>query len=81
MYLSVVKVKPLKDFKLLLTFENDENRIFDVSPYLEIGRYAELKNVSLFNSVRKSFDSIQWPNELDFDPEFLYEKSELVEDV
>jgi len=80
MYFSVIQVKPLDDYQLLLRFENDENRIFDVRPFLEVGKYAELKDVSLFSSVRTSFDSIQWANELDFDPEFLYEKSLLVEE-
>ena len=40
-----------------------------------LGKYAELKDLVLFRSVRPSFDSIQWDNEMDFDPEFLYQKS------
>ncbi len=75
MYLSVKNVKAIDDYKLLVTFENDENRIFDMSPYLNIGKFAELKNKSLFKSVRVNFDSIEWGNRLDLDPEFLYQKS------
>ena len=75
MYLSVLDVKPLEEFKLLLTFENQEKRIFDVSPYLEIGKFRELKNASIFNTVKVKFDSIEWANGLDLDPELLYEKS------
>ncbi|MBI4777824.1 DUF2442 domain-containing protein [Candidatus Desantisbacteria bacterium] len=75
MYLSIVNVKPLEGYKLLLTFENNEERIFDVSPYLSIGRFSELKELSLFNTVRVSFDSIEWGNRLDLDPELLYLKS------
>lgn len=77
MYLSIVNVKPLEKYRLLLQFENDEQRVFDVTPFLEQGKYTELKNMDLFNSVRVCFDSIQWNNELDFDPEFLYQKSSL----
>ena len=47
MYLSVIKVKPLDDYKLFLKFENSEERIFDVNPYLEIGKFTELKNKKL----------------------------------
>jgi hypothetical protein len=47
MYLSVKKVKAIEDYKLLVTFENNENRIFDMSPYLTIGKFAELKDKSL----------------------------------
>lgn len=74
MYLSVKKVKPIHDYKLLVTFENDEVKVFDMSPYLNLGKFAELKNKSLFQSVRVNFDSIEWGNHLDIDPEFLYKK-------
>ncbi len=75
MYLSVKNVTPLEKYKLLLQFENDEERIFDVSPYLELGKFTELKDISLFNSVKVNFDTIEWANNLDLDPELLYEKS------
>ncbi|HAE42415.1 MAG TPA: DUF2442 domain-containing protein [Clostridiales bacterium] len=79
MYLAVKSVKPLDGYKLLIKFENEEERCFDVLPYLGIGQFPELKNISLFNSVRVSFDSIEWANHLDFDPEFLYRKSSKVQ--
>lgn len=75
MYLAVKEVKPLENYHLLLKFENDEERIFDLKPYLEIGKFKELKDEKLFKSVRVSFDSIEWANQLDLDPELLYEKS------
>lgn len=75
MYLAVKDVQPLEDYNLLLKFENGEERIFDVKPYLEIGKFQELKDKALFKSVRVSFDSIEWDNQLDLDPELLYEKS------
>lgn len=75
MYLAIKSVEPQNDYKLLLTFENSEKRVFDVSEYLNIGKFTELKDKSIFNSVRVSFDSIEWSNHLDLDPEILYEKS------
>ncbi len=75
MYLSVTDVKPLEDYKLLLTFENHEQKVFDVTPYLEVGKFSELKDNDLFKSVHISFDSIAWKNQLDLDPELLYSKS------
>ena len=47
--------------------------------YLELGKFSELKDVSLFKSVSVSFDTIEWANYLDLDPELLYQKSEFVE--
>jgi hypothetical protein len=75
MYLAVKNARAVDDYKLMVTFENDENRIFDMAPYLNVGKFAELKNKSLFRSVRVNFDSIEWGNRLDLDPEFLYQKS------
>ncbi len=75
MYLAVKDVKPLDNYHLLLTFENGEKRKFDMKPYLEFGVFRELKDISLFKTVRTSFDTIAWANEADLDPEILYQKS------
>ena len=68
-------VKPQDNYLLLLTFENGEKRQFDMKPYLDFGIFQELKDIRLFKTVKTSFDSIEWNNEADFDPEILYQKS------
>ncbi|MGL5750149.1 MAG: DUF2442 domain-containing protein [Paraclostridium sp.] len=75
MYLAVKEVEPIENYKLILTFENNEVKIFDMNPYLDKGIFQELKNENIFNAVKVSFDSIEWPNEVDIDPETLYEDS------
>jgi hypothetical protein len=75
MYLSVIRVKPLKDYEIELTFENNEIKIFDVKNYLETGMFKKLKDKKLFNQVKISFDSIGWPGGIDLDPEILYKKA------
>jgi hypothetical protein len=77
MYLSVKKVKPLNDYNLELTFENNEVKIFDVKPYLETGLFKSLKDEKFFKMVKVSYDTIEWPNKVDLDPEVLYEKSKI----
>ena len=79
MYLSVSRVKALNDYKLELTFQNKEVKIFDVNPYLDTGLFSTLKDVNLFRMVKVSFDTIEWPNGVDLDPEVLYEKSKTKE--
>ena len=79
MYLAVKEVKPQEDYLLLLTFENGEKRQFDMKPYLDFGLFQELKDLRLFRTVKTSFDSIEWDNEADFDPEVLYQKSQSVD--
>ena len=81
MYLAVKNVEPLENYKLLLKFENEEEKIFDVAPYLDVGKFSELKDISLFNTVSVCFDSIEWANHLDLDPEFLYQKSLVVDKI
>jgi hypothetical protein len=75
MYLSVNDVKAMSDYRLKLTFENNEIKVFDVKPYLDTGVFTALRDESLFKRVKVSFDTIEWPNGIDLDPEILYEKS------
>ena len=75
MYVGIKDAKPLQDYKLRLMFENGECRVFDLKPYLNLGRISELKDEELFNKVRVSFDTVEWPNGVDLDPEFLYKNS------
>ncbi|MCC3863988.1 DUF2442 domain-containing protein [Terrisporobacter petrolearius] len=75
MYLAVKDVKAIDNYKLILTFENKEVKLFDMNPYLNQGIFKDLKDENLFKAVKVSFDSIEWPNEADIDPETLYEDS------
>jgi hypothetical protein len=68
-------VKPLSNYNLLLIFTNGEEKMFDVKPYLDKGIFKELKDISLFNSVKPFLGSIQWKNGQDFCPDTLYEDS------
>ena len=71
-YPAVKKVKATDDYKLILTFSNGEIHLFDMKPYLKKGIFIELLNVSIFNTARVSFDTVEWDNGADFDPEVLY---------
>ena len=73
MYLSVKEVKTLDEYKLLVTFENGEVKLFDMNPYLDKGIFRELKNITLFKSAKVNFDTVEWQNDADIDPETLYE--------
>jgi len=71
----VINVKPEQNFTLMVTFNNGEQKSFDVKPYLEIGMFKELKDESMFNSVKPFLGSIQWSNGLDLCPDTLYLES------
>ena len=78
MYLAVKNVIPIDNYNLIITFENGEKRQFDMNPFLDKGIFKELKEISVFNSVKVSFDTIQWDNEADMDPEILYSHSKRI---
>ena len=73
MYLGVKAVEPKENYMLLLTFENDEQRLFDMKPYLDFGTvFRALKNPAMFNTVHVFADTVGWNNNVDLDPEILY---------
>ena len=68
-------VQPNKDFTLKLTFDNNETKVFDMKPYLDYGVFRELKDLSLFYSVKPFFGTVRWQNEQDFCPDTSYLES------
>ncbi len=78
MYPRVKEVIVTTDYQLLIVFTNNEQKVFDVKPYLNIGVFKELKNTSIFNSVRVVDGTVQWSNNLDFCPDTLYLESSTV---
>lgn len=75
----VTQVNPLEDFRLELTFENGERRIFDMKPYLQQGVFIRLQSRSLFQAARVVAGSVEWPGEIDLSYDTLYLKSEPID--
>ena len=69
---EVLKVKPEDNYTLHLWFDNGEEGILDMKPYLERGIFRDLKDLSVFNSVRPFIGTIQWSNEADLCPDTVY---------
>lgn len=79
--LDVVSVMPQKDCTLLLTFENNERRIFDMAPYLERKPYLMLKNVPLFMKASVENGTVVWPGNIDIAPETLWDYSRAAQEI
>ncbi|TAN70899.1 MAG: DUF2442 domain-containing protein [Methylobacter sp.] len=75
MLLDVIAVETLPDYRLLLTFENNEQKCFDMKPYLNATVFQPLKNPGFFKLARIDYGTVTWPNEIDIAPETLYELS------
>ena len=74
----VKSVKPLKGYKLELTFTNGEVGVFDCSDLLDFGVFSELKDPKYFCQVRVVDGTVFWPNEQDICPDTLYMDSSKV---
>ena len=77
MYRAVARVAPNEDFTLSITFDNGEQGILDMKPYLGFGVFQRVKNYDHFKCVRVAFDTIEWDCGVDLDPEFVYAKCKM----
>lgn len=68
-------VVPLDNYRLQLTFTNDEKGVYDCSPLLELGVFRELQDVAYFRQVKEDKGTVIWPHEQDLCPDTLYEQS------
>ncbi len=71
----VTKVIPEAEFTLLLQFENNESRRFDMRPYLDMGVFRELRDPRLFRTARVQNGTVTWIHHQDLCPDTLYLKS------
>jgi hypothetical protein len=73
--IEVTKVKPLEDGMILLTFNNNEQRLFDTT-MLEGPVFEPLNNEEVFKSVYVDDGVVTWNNgEIDCAPEYMYQNS------
>lgn len=74
--LDVVAVEARPNHRLHLVFENGEQRVFDMTPYLDKRPFVPLKNPPLFAQARVEYGTVVWPGNIDIAPETLYDRSE-----
>lgn len=53
---EIIKVEPLKDYELLLTFNNNEKKIKDMKPYLDKGVFKKLKNINFLIQLKLNLE-------------------------
>ena len=76
-----VNVVPLPDHYLLVTFDNQQIRLFDVKPYFGFKAFKELEGSHLFNTVKIAGLSVEWLNGQDICPCELYYSSTPVKQI
>lgn len=74
-FIKVSSVKPLNDMIMLITFSNDETRLFDAT-ILNGEIFKPLKNEDIFKHPTIDHGVVTWlDGQIDCAPEFMYENS------
>ncbi len=58
--MKIADVKPEPNHTLQITSQDGSIEIFDVSPYLELEAFRELKNAGAFQKVKNGGYFIEW---------------------
>ena len=67
-YLRVLSVTAMENHRLRVALSDGRRGVFDVSPYLDIGVFRELKAPAYFARVKTLFAGVGWPNGQDLSP-------------
>lgn len=70
-----IKVEPLENYLLLVSFSNGEDRIFDVKPMISGSWFGELQDKNIFDTMKVSANTVEWANGQDVCPDDLYHLS------
>jgi hypothetical protein len=74
----VTAVEYKSKYKLIITFENNEVKEFNLSPYLHYPVFELLNDESFCNKARVFNGTVVWDDITDFDPDTLYLESKLL---
>ena len=71
----VTEATYLGGYRFKIRFDNGERKVVDLLPHLEGPIFEPLKDIDFFKSfyVNHDIDTVVWPNDADFSPDFLYE--------
>ncbi|MCJ7812010.1 DUF2442 domain-containing protein [bacterium] len=77
----VVEAIFVSDYKLKIRFEDGHVKLVNLGSHLDGPIFEPLKDLQYFRSfkVNPEIDTVVWPNNADFSPDFLYEIGETIE--
>lgn len=75
MYPKITGLEVLDDYKLSLKFDNNENRIFDVKPYLIYDEFQIISDYDEFKKVSVDSGTIRWDSGPDLSMNTVYNQS------
>ena len=71
----VTAATALQDHHLQVSFNNGEQRLLDVRPYLAYPVFERLREPSFFALVQPDHGTVSWPGGIDLDPDSVYVES------
>ncbi len=69
-------VKPLEGYRLLVTFDNGEMKVYDANPIIKGDWFGQLRDKKMFNTVHVAGLSVEWAGGQDVCPDDLYYSSQ-----
>ena len=69
---DVTQAQALKNFELLVTFADGEQRRFSMLPYLKYPAYQDLRNSGKFAQAHVTNGTVAWDDEIDISADTLY---------
>lgn len=73
MFLEVVNAKYLKDYCIVLTFNNGVTKTVNLKNELDGSIFKPLHRIDYFKKFQIKYNTIEWPNGADYAPEYLYQ--------
>ena len=73
--LTVIAAEYAHGHTLRLTFSNGEVRLVDFTPLMQKGICTKLQDLDYFKSFTLDPFTVDWNDEIGFDPRYLYERS------
>ena len=70
---QVIKAEAVDDKRVRVSFENGVQGLFDCSSYMTDRYWDSLNNPAIFRQVRVECGTLCWPNDIDIDPEEVWE--------
>ena len=72
LYPKAISVRPLPDYRIEVKFNNGEQGIFDVHPYIHGEWFGQLADENFFQTVHVEGLSVAWDGGQDIAPDCLY---------
>lgn len=65
------EIKILEGYKIQVRFDNGDEKVCDIEPFLGEGDFKELKDKNLFNTIKSIRWGVEWDNGLDLSADTL----------